>query len=366
MKNTNRTLIGITLGVVCIGLVVYFFNPRSKDPDLKLTTSLEQFIWSEMVNDNHTLKTTFQATSPAYSLSESLGLAMEYAVLSNNQALFDHSYAQLEDYFLTNDNNVHWRVLANGKATEHVNAFLDDIRIVGALLDAGELWDSKKYLVTAEKITNTLTEQGTYEATFVDFYDWHHNEKSHDFSITYLDLETIRRVEELGWVSEQIRDNMEQIAVKAAGEPGPLFPKNYNIENEKFLYGDTVNMVEQVYAAYHLTRAGIATENFHTFLKDVFIAENKLFGQYETATVTPAVTYESPALYGIAILYTLELDDEAFALDLYDRLKVFQRTEGPYQGAYFDESSQDTHVFDNLFPLLAERSLQNSEIIQPE
>ncbi|WLR51898.1 glycosyl hydrolase family 8 [Bacillus tianshenii] len=347
-----------------LGILTKLIYDSFKMDDVQLKKPLEQFIWSEMTFDNGMLKTTFKSTSGEhYSLAESLGLWMEYAVMSDNEPLFQHAYNLLNKYYAGDVGLVHWRVLANGKPTEDVNAFLDDIRIVQALLDASEKWEESKYEKRAKNISKALEKYSTYEDTFVDFYDWKHETKSHQFTTTYFDLWTMRRLNERGWVDEKTIQEMERLAYELSQIDSPLLPTAYDIDSQQFIYKDTVNMSEQVYGAYHLARAGVRTESFYTFIKQEFNTHQKLFGQYE-ANGAPAAKVESPALYGLTILYALEVQDEELALSLYERMKAFQVQEGTYAGVYMDTKAVDTHIFDNLVPLMAERSLQERGLIR--
>jgi hypothetical protein len=361
MKKSAKRLLLICSLLLFITLMVQVF---SKDKNLRmpveLQTPLEQFIWSEMLLENGLLKTTYQKND--YSLSESLGLSMLYALKVDNQELFEQSYATLTDYFLSEKGLVYWRLKPNGKHEEKVNAFLDDVRIINGLLDASNKWDEPEYQRTAKKISDALEEFSTFKKYYVDFYDWELEIASPNYTVTYLDLVTIRRLYQLGWINKKLVRNMEELAEKVIEQNQPFFPKTYVVKNSSFKYEKNVNMTEQVYTAYHLARAGLDTMDFYKFVKEDFNRyDGKLFGQYDTDSQQPAVEYESPALYGITILYALSVNDQDFAHQLYKRMKEFQVKEGKLQGVYMDVGKMDTHIFDNLFPLIAERSLMNVE-----
>lgn len=354
----------IVISILLLLAPFIYFLASMKEEQVKLDTPLENFIWHEMVFENQTLKTHFKPEKEAYSLSESLGLWMEYAVLTEHEVLFEKAYQQLNKLFLSQVDLVHWRVLQNGEPTEYVNALLDDLRIVNAMLDANELWGVRKYKRVAKEITSALVSYGTHQSIFIDFYDWEYRTKIHSLSLVYLDVKTIRKLHQLGWVDTSLLTNMEAIALTISKKEGPLYPTVYDVDLDLYIYSENVNMIEQVYTAYHLASAGYSTDHFYRFIKNEFIEQEKLFGQYEVISMKPSVNFESPALYGISIIYALSLNDHDFALMLYNRMKHFQLKAGSYQGAYMDTEADDTHIFDNLLPLIAERRLKQSEADQ--
>src|SRR5699024_11452937 len=83
-------------------------------------------------------------------------------------------------------------------------------------------------------------------------------------------------------------------------------------------------------------------------------------GMYDRKTKEPTVDYESPAIYGFLILYALEVDEEDLAQALYERMKEFQITDknSDYYGGY-SITDGNTHIFDNLVPLLAEQEMKD-------
>ncbi|MFB1049843.1 hypothetical protein [Paraliobacillus sp. JSM ZJ581] len=364
MKNF-KFHIAIVFFILLIGITIFIIKkPTDESTRTHLETPLEKFIWEDMLNANKLLKTHYQTSDTDYSLSESLGLWLEYAVKSDNRALFDLGYQQLTEYFLSKQGSIHWRVLLNGEVTESVNAYVDDLRIIQALLDATNQWDERTYRKTAKHISQTLIEKGTYNQYFVDFYDWKYDAKSSALSTAYLDLKTLERLNHLEWMDHELYQKMYRIAKQTAVKSNPLFPTRYLIDKNEFVYDDKVNMIEQTYTAYHLGKINMDTNDFLSFLEQEFDTHHKLFGQYDSTTLKPAVTYESPALYGIAIQYALVEKNDSFALKLYDRLQSFRVKQSPFKGAYMDQTTNNTHIFDNLVPLIAERSLREHELIR--
>ena len=76
-------------------------------------------------------------------------------------------------------------------------------------------------------------------------------------------------------------------------------------------------------------------------------------------TKEPTVDYESPAIYGFLILYALEIEENDLAQAIYSRVKEFQIVDqdSEYYGGY-SITDGNTHIFDNLIPLLAEQEMK--------
>ena len=61
---------------------------------------------------------------------------------------------------------------------------------------------------------------------------------------------------------------------------------------------------------------------------------------------------------------SLEIDDTDFAKKMYVQMKTLQQNDEslPYLGGYIDMGSKNTHTFDNLLALMAERRGLNEKV----
>ena len=165
-------------------------------------------------------------------------------------------------------------------------------------------------------------------------------------------------------VDSKLYDNMMKILNEVPSQNG-FYAKSYDVVDKKYLFDDQINMIDQVIVALHQAEVGIKTESFHLFLKNQFSDNGVLYGRYMRETHMPSVSYESPSVYGFAILYCLEIGDEDFAESLYRRMVAFRERnkENQFYGGYSINSRNDTHIFDNLVPLLAEETLINQGVV---
>lgn len=137
---------------------------------------------------------------------------------------------------------------------------------------------------------------------------------------------------------------------------------SYNVEENEYTFSENINIVDQTILAYHYAQVGNQSKEFLKFIKNEIDNRGIIHGMYDRNTKEPTVDYESPAIYGFLILYTLEAGEEELAQTIYTRLKEFQvvDTDSEYYGGY-SITEGDTHVFDNLVPLLAEQEINKLE-----
>lgn len=297
------------------------------------------------------------------SLSESVGLWMTYTILKRDQELFNEINETLQDYFLTEESVIVWKVENEGEKKVKANALIDDLRILGVLLQAGELFDQSKYKKQALKLGETIVRKNQYKGYLTDFYDLNTNTCSNRITLSYIDLTTLKKLHDYGIVSKTLLVNMTEL-IETLPSGNIFYPFYYSIDEQKYFYADEVHMIDQVYIAYHLARQGKVKNSFLAFIKSE-IEKGQLFGRYDSVTFEPTVEYESPALYGLAVLYSLEAGEPDLALRLYTRMKHFMINDldHRYKGGYIDLLNSDTHIFDNLLPLIAERVILNEELV---
>jgi len=350
----------VTLVVVGVALGWWWYSSMVDKP----SRSTEQFILKHMTNSNGTLASYLQADTSEHpdipagreALSESLGLWMEYAVMKEDQQLFESGYRVLTDRFLNDQKYVTWKLEPDGSSTVNTNALGDDFRIIRALLGASNLWEQEggAYEQTAEVISKTLHEQVRNNGYFVDFNDFKHSYVPDTLSLVYVDTVALRGMRDKGWIEQAEYDQYEQMLLTVP-EDGPFFPRTFNVLSGEYQYADEVNLIDQLIVGIHMVEAGRRPDALIEFMKREFAEHGVLKGRYAAGTLQAQVDYESPAVYGLAILLALDMDDRPWAEQLYARMITFRMNHGTYAGGYvFD---QNTHMFDNLLPLLAERAL---------
>lgn len=329
----------------------------------------EEFIYRLLQNENGTIATYIKDNGETdedlvrgrESLAETLGLFMYYALNKDDQNLFNSIYQQLTDYYLKDDGFVNWKLNEDGTSNVEANALIDDIRILYALLMADEKWNDAQYMITAALISEYLNEHNVTKGIYTNFYDQEQNYASSDISLSYIDIQGIEALVERDLLDKVIVDNTSDVLLQAPLKNG-FYPEIYNRDKNEYTYSENINLVDQAILAYHYAQAGNRSEEFLEFIKNEMENRNLIHGMYDLETKEPTVKYESPAIYGFLILYALEIEENDLALAIYDRVKEFQVTDknSEYYGGY-SITDGNTHIFDNLIPLLAEQEMKMKE-----
>lgn len=290
-------------------------------------------------------------------LAETVGLWMFYALMKDDGDMFEASYQQFIDFFMEENGFVHWKLNEAGDSNVSTNALIDDIRISEALLDAYQRWGNEEYLNTAETIGTYLVSHNENNDILTDFYEVEDEYDSAEITLSYIDIEALEKLADAGLLNSTVVEDTASVLTEAPLSHG-FYPKFYNVENQSYEFDDKVNIVDQAITAYHYARAGESSEALRDFIRGEFNQRGMMYGMYDRETHQPAVDYESPAVYGFTVLFLLETGEVELAEDVFQRMKDFQVQDrnNEYYGGY-SEYDDDTQIFDNLLPMLAELEL---------
>ncbi|MFY1590438.1 lipoprotein YdaJ [Bacillus sp. J14] len=319
----------------------------------------EHFIYHKLMNGRGMIKTNISG-EPEY-LSESLGLWMEFLLSRKDERQFQAQYQLLTDSFLMKNGLVSWKIDRN-KASG-TNALIDDFRIMGCLNEAASLWGNSEYGKTAVQIGKALEKYNTNDGYFTDYYDAA-SHASKTVTLSYVSPGALQMLREQGIIDEKT-ENRNLDVLNLAPLKNGFLPKSFNTETKEYKYDSEVNVIDQLYAAVNLKRGDDKAAALSKWIINEFKSRGQLYGRYSADTKEPAVQYESPSVYALAVLFLTEQKaDPAVIKPLYERMTSFETLETlkPDYGGYM--SGGDTHSFDNLLPLLAERKLFNENIIQ--
>lgn len=325
------------------------------------------FIEEHMTNPNGTLATYLQDAASERAeiaagreaLSESLGLWMQYALASDNEPLFEQAFKQLQAYYVIRpDLYIAWKLDPQGDAHVTTNALGDDLRIVGALLQAADKWEQGRAdrLAAASALSRTLTKRTEQQGYMVDFYDFKIGHAADTLSLVYVDIAALQAMRDHQMLEPDVYMRYESVLHKMPDD-GLFYPKSINVSTLSYAYDDKVNLIDQLIVANHVMETGNKPDKLIAFLKKEYDTRGRLPGQYDRKARTPAVNYESASVYGLAILLAVRTDDPVWAKQLYKHMLTFRGQDARYPGGYVFDGN--THLFDNLFPLLGETKLYN-------
>ncbi|WP_235550710.1 glycosyl hydrolase family 8 [Paenibacillus sp. Soil787] len=331
---------------------------------MKISTSAtEKFIQQYMINPNGTFATYLMddvsvnadTVAGREALSESMGLWMQYAVLKQDQSMFESSYRLLKSHFISPQNYIIWKLSPNGQVSVTTNALGDDFRIIDSLLNASILWNDDEYQELAKEISDTLVTSVQMNGYFVDFHDFLRDESPSTLSLPYVDISALKKMNQKGIIDNSTYVKYSDLLLKMPDD-GVFFPKVFDVNTKQYVFDESVNIIDQLIVGIHCAELGRKSEGLISFLKTEFEHQGKLMGRFTRANRKADVTYESPSIYGLAILLAIKSDDHDWAKKLYKRMISLRDQDKSYIGGYvFDKN---THIFDNLFPLLAETAIK--------
>ena len=292
-------------------------------------------------------------------LSESVGLLMEYAVLSNNRALFDLQTHLLQQRFIQK-NFIRWVVPSHGTATASaVNASLDDLRIIGALLSGANAFQQPQAQQLALQLANSLRAHNEKQRVLLDYASADRTTLAPSVQIRYLDLATLAKLQQLDPAYIPIHQQSVTLCRQAL-QPSGLYataylPDGHAFQQENNRTAVTPNMSEQLVAALHAQAADLPTDGMRDLLKRTLTAHGRLFTTV-TYEGSPATTVESPAVYALAARFLQRAGEDDFAKRCLSRLRDFQIAPlHQYQGGFVDLETGTAYSFDQLQALLALR-----------
>lgn len=345
-------LLLLVLLAIAMALYLIIANRTRESPTLS-------FVEQYMTNPNGTLATYLTDTKSVNpdivagreALSESVGIWMQIALANKDQTRFDAGLRILKDKFLSPQQYIAWKLQSDGTSQVHTNALGDDLRIEKALLDAYDLWHQTKYLNMAQTLAGTLHKSLLTGGYWVDFHDFNSNLSAHELSLVYIDIPALQSMKQHGLMDQSLLVRHTEL-LRQMPVSGVFYPTSFDVAKKTYTTRDDANLIDQLIIAIHLTESGEPAGTFATFLKHEWETRGKLFGRYDRQSLEPAVSYESPSVYGLALLLAMELKDQTWADELYTRMISFRDKQSPYEGGYVADGN--SHIFDNLIPLLAE------------
>ncbi|WP_214828562.1 hypothetical protein [Exiguobacterium algae] len=317
----------------------------------------EQFIRTFLLSEQGLIRTDLLKRRNEY-LSESLGLYMLFLVNEGRSDEFAAQVKVLRHYFLHESGMVSWELKGNTMSIEAnpTNAWIDDARICRALIRAAETFSTPSYALLAEEIQSALDSYSFVDGLPVDFTDLNTKEVGSRVTLSYLDYDMLNSL-----------SNERVVAAKRllenAPTDGPFYAKYYDTQHKTYHFDNTINLIDQLYVALRYEQFGLNTTEFFTFLVSE-LQNGIVYGRYDRRTEQPVVQYESQAVYALVIFYLMERNEMTLATETLEHLYELsvQDDASPYYGGYIDVITKETHSFDNLLPLLAERRIAHGDI----
>lgn len=331
-------------------------------------TDTREFTGSQMENGDGGIyvSLTEEETVPSGRdvLSESQGLMMEYALTSGDKALFDRAYGYAKKN-LYKEGLFLWYWEDGGDQPES-NAFLDDLRIYGALLEGEKKWGG--YQTEIDSLGEALCRYNTTEKGPVDFYDFGSGEKSGRFSLCYGDLQAIRELEEHTGAAGLYGKTLEIIENGYISDDFPLYFASWSYEEEEYSK-ESLHMAESMYTLYHLAKAGLLEDTSRQWILRQ-LRGNGIMARYETdGSIAEGYGYESSGIYALAAMVGIECKDGeivSLAISRMNQMRIYESS-SIYNGAFGNPDGTGIYSFDQCTALLAYARLEEwMETIRPD
>lgn len=279
-----------------------------------------------------------------YSLLESMGKLMEYAIISNNDKLFDASWTITKRYFLSSKGYLYWRINRRTLSPDDATSLLDSVRIVYCLIKAYEEFGKDLYLKDALRIGKGIVDFNTYKDYLVDFFDGRTGHAGTKVSTFYLDLEKISKISEYIPNFKDLYRSSKEVLDKAIDKSSVFFYPLYDIFLGKYEISSTVNMIEQIYIAMNI-RDTDKISHFLDFIRYKLEESGKIYNSYSWHG-EEITSSESIGVYTLLSLLFLYLDDLEMSDILLEKVKSFKSSRN-ILGLY-----NDFYVFDQLETLI--------------
>lgn len=292
----------------------------------------------------------------SYSISESMGQAMEYAALEGDRALFDY-YAQVtQTYFKAPAGYYYWKIDIESKRGETTSALVDDLRIARAYLAANDKFDGA-YQHDLQAISDIMLKTDIdKDGNPCDFYDGVSQTPADTVSLFYLDVETMERLSKVNarWtkVAAVARRILQQMPENSHG----FYSPTYSYATQKYVEAKSINMVENLYTAIDAFKVGKNTRLFKKFLQQQ-VRKGKICNHYNMDG-SPADEDESAAVYALAARFLTLCQDKKAAAWCRDCTLAFQIGDGgAFAGGFGNQDTGMVYAFDQLEALLMLRTV---------
>lgn len=285
-------------------------------------------------------------------LSESQGLMMQYAVDMDDELLFDQIFSFVEES-LSRNTIISYRYDPDGQAY-HVNAAIDDLRIIGALFSAGHDLDTQ-YRDHGKDYAKRLYEANVRNGNLYDFYDEEYEVANDFITLCYNDFYIMDQMSLDDGRWRIVRENMLPIVQDGyLGDVFPFYSTSYSYKDNTYSQGD-INMVESLLTVYHLARIDEVEPSTLEYLYEMLMGEGVV--THYTQSGKPLTEIHSTAIYALIVLIGCETERDELVEQAMSRMLAYQILDETHRlyGAFGNLQTEEAYSFDNLMALAAFR-----------
>lgn len=286
-------------------------------------------------------------------LSESMGLQLEYARLTEDEKLFNQTADYIEKNLLVNDILL-WRIAEGTAPITDVSATIDDLRIYETLSQAKKRWslnDSGKKL--SETLESQLPTRGFQSNYLVSYYGASSPTQDNSVEMAYLNLSAITALAQAEpKMTDALETNKKLLLGSFISETLPLYHKSYN--PQKSVYEDAdgkINILDSLMVMLNMAKIGIYSPKSLDWLEEKVVS-GTLYSYYDPNTGEALDQQESSAAYGLAAQIGAALGNDFLTGNALTQLKSHQNTDklSTFYGGF--AYNGDAYSYDNLQALL--------------
>ncbi len=320
-----------------------------------------KFVQEKLTGEDGGVHTNFLPGEPGGELAaghevllESQGLLMRYYARTGDRDRFSRAFDFVREE-LDSGEILSYRLDGEGRRYP-VNAAVDDLRVLRALLEGEERFRERSFGEQARQYAARLYSTNVQDGLLLDLYDESYKQAGRSCTLCYADLGTMHLLGRSDRRWEKAAGQMERVVAGGfLGEAFPFFHSRY-LPDEGGYETDTVHMAEGLLTVLHLAEVNACPPETLRWLRDT-LAGGPIYGEY-TPVGEPVVDFESTAVYALCVRIGYESGDKELARLAMERLSALQVGDeaSPVYGAFADPQSLAAYSFDNLNALLALRA----------
>lgn len=285
-------------------------------------------------------------------LSESASLMMRSAVLRGDRELFDKQWTIAREVF-DMEGGFSYRYSPKLQKQYPVNAAVDDLRLIGALYEAGEVFEDQRYTGEANKYGQRFYNNNVKDGYVRDFYDSQYKTVNEFITLCYINLGVLQKLSIDDGLKGILLHNMSGILEEGyLSDEFPFYETRFDYTTGKYS-SENINTVESLLTILNLTEMNRQNSHSIGYIKE-HVEAGTLYGQY-TREGQPANDIRSTAIYALAAMIGAAAGDGPLYQASLKRMNEFRVAEpgSPLYGGFGNPATGEAYSFDNLMALLA-------------
>lgn len=315
--------------------------------------ALVQFIEHKMTGKDG-IYTNYLATSNADDsvatghqyLSESAGYYLQYLAQTKQKRKFRAFYKQTKRTFYRQSVFL-YRFDPHHPEKYQVNATIDDLRIIAALLKYDDINHTTKYQTEIKRLYKGLSSQVKQAGLLTDMYSLTTHTHNQTVTLCYQDLAILRRLDQKSY-----RKAVRVVTAGKISHRVPLYYQSYQLKTGHYSQAQLVTP-QLLITFLHLAEVGKLPSDSLNWLKQR-VATQTLYNAY--SLTGQAKNHDTAAAnYALALMIGQTVHDQQLSTAAEKVLLTMQVTDqnSPLYGSFGDPQTKQVYSFNELTALVA-------------